>query len=331
MKQAIGILLLIGLIVGISIAMNKNKYQSTARSVTDFAIKDVSVIDRITLRNRNGEFIELKKNESAWIINDEYPAFKPVMDIFLNETISKIEIKGPVSKTARKNVIQMMVGNSVHVNLYKGNKELKSYYVGGATADQSGTYIHIEGSKTPYVAYIPGFTGILQPKFTTQITEWYSKSIFDFEPHEISSIEVVNYEDSTESFTLSKKDSSYTITPAMNNFNQAAAKSYFSLFKFKNFEGFPEYLTDASKDSVSNQTPYLVIKVNPVSAPSVSLKVYRKGSQQSDNTLVDKHGHLIVEDVERYYARFTGFNHLVTIQDYTFNNILIPRRYFQLD
>ncbi len=328
MRQVLIAILFLGIVFGIYKLASKNKYSNNSRAIENFAVEDTKSVDRIILKDREGKTIDLSKDDGIWMVNSEYPAFKPHINILLNKTINKIKIKGPVSEAAKDNVIRYMVGEAIHVTIFKNNKQVINYYVGGANADQSGTYLHLEGSTTPYVAYIPGFSGVLLPRFSTDIKEWYSKTIFDYEQEDIKTITVTNNEEPTESFELTKLDSQYRLTPSIPTLSQVAAKSYFSLFKFKNFESYADYLTIETKDSIASQSPFLKIAVELKNGKTKELSIYRKGNINANKTLHDKHGDVIVQDVERYFATFSGFSQLVTIQEYTFGKLLVKRSNF---
>ncbi|MBT8326410.1 MAG: DUF4340 domain-containing protein [Bacteroidia bacterium] len=328
MRQIILILLTLSLAVGVYFYFNTNNYQKTEVSINDFSVKDISSITKIKMGNRDGENVVLTKKGDMWMVNDEYPAFQPNMDILLNTTLTKIKIKGPVPKSAKDNVIRTLISKSIHVQLYEDDDIVKSYYVGGGNPTQTGTYLHIEGASTPFIGYIPGFTGLLYPKYSCDPKEWFNKTIFDFTADEINQISVKNNEDPSESFVLTRNKDKYEISPSLPGFSQVAAKSYFSLFKFKNFEGYADYINQDIKDSIKKQIPYLEIELS-AQGEKQKLNVFRKGQYLDGNTLVDKSGDEIVTDVHRYFASFGDFKYLVTIQDYTFGKILIPRSYFR--
>lgn len=328
MKQIIWIIVALCLAVGIYFYFNTNNYQKSEVSISDFSVEDISTITEVKLSNRDGENVVLSKKGDSWMVNNEYPAFEPNMDILLNTTLSKIKIKGPVPQAAKDNVIRSMISKSIHVRLYENGKEVKSYYVGGGNPTQTGTYVHIEGSKTPFIGYIPGFTGLLYPKYSCDPKEWFNKTIFDYEAEEIDRVSIKNNENPNESFVLSRNGDTYEIAPPLQGFSQVAAKSYFSLFKFKNFEGYADYINQDIKDSIRKQIPYLEIELLAGNNKH-RMKVFRKGQYLDGNTLVDKTGDEIVTDVHRYFASFDDFKYLVTIQDYTFGKILIPRSYFR--
>jgi hypothetical protein len=200
--------------------------------------------------------------------------------------------------------------------------------VGSSNPDRSSTYIHINGSNTPYEAHIFGFANLLEPKFSTYEKDWFDQTVFDFSSDQIKTIKVDHIYDTSESFQITKSDSFYDIIPRVVNLSQSAARSYFSLFSFKNFEGYAEYLKLEQKDSIKNSTPFMSIEVIPFKGKPMKLNLHRKGSFQMGNSLHDKRGQLIVEDTERYFASFTDFPFLVTVQEYTMGKLLVKRSYF---
>ena len=327
MKRISIVILILAIATGGYWFFTKEDQQTILTIDTDFAVDDSETVDKIILSDRENNKVVLTKVGETWMVNNKFPAFKPVVDLFLNETVNKVKIKGPVAKAMQDDVIRYMIVKSIQCEIYQNGKLTKNYYVGGSNSDETGTYVHLEGGSTPYVAYIPGFKGIITPKYSTDVRDWYSKTIFDYEPDDIKSIQVTNYEQPNESFSLINSDGSYIIKPA-GPLSQQAAKSYFALFKFKNFEGFAPYLKQETKDSIRKQSPLMEIAVTDVKNEVKKLTIYRKGNFDGNQTLHDKKGDVIVADVERYFATYTGMDSLVTIQDYVFGKIITSRSLF---
>jgi hypothetical protein len=323
MRKYIGLIIL-GLAVGLVYYLTTQRSgEAHLRDEVKFAVNDVRNIDMISMKDREGNTILLEKKGEKWTVNKEYPASEPAIKLLLNETLSQIRIKGPVSSAARDNVIRSMVGRSKHIKIYEKGELIRNYYVGQPIPDQTGSYLHIEGSKTPYVAHILGFGDVLDPKFSTDIQDWYDHTVFDYKPSEITKITVKNYENPTESFELTRVDSFYSIMPPVANFSQSAARSYFSLFSFKNFEGYANYLKPETK-----ATPFLSITALLKNGKSTEMKLHRKGNFAEGQTLVDQKGNTVVQDTERYFATFTGFKYLVTVQEYVFGKMIVQKSFF---
>ena len=324
-RLIIGLIALIALIA-IYFAVQKEDNGIPIEEV-NFAVENIDKVDRIVLQDRSGTKLELLKERSdLWWVNGEYPAFTPFVDLFMTKTLSRIQLKGPVPKAAKDNVIRNMVGNAIKVEIYEGGAMVKSYYVGEHTPDMKGTYLHIEGSETPYIGYIPGFDGYITPKYNLNAKEWFNRSIFDYSVDSIVSINLEYKNNPEYSFKLSKDGDSYAIEPSLNLSTQAA-KSYFALYNFKNFEGYADYLDQATKDSIKRSEPVLLITVKDIAGISKELKIYKKGSDSEG--LKDSKGNLLAYDPERYFATFTGFDKLVTVQEYTFGKLFAKHSEFQ--
>ncbi len=293
----------------------------------NFVLENTDNVTRISLEDRSRSKVVLTKKDNIWYVNDSFKVFEPQMELFLNTTISKIRVKGPVPKTAHETTIRKMVGKAIHVRIYEGEKMVRDYYVGEATPENNASYLHINGSKTPYLAHILGYNSILYPKFSVSASDWIDRTVFDYKPDQIVSISVNYTHEPHESFTLSRIDSTYNISPGTFTVNQVAAKSYFTLFSFKNFEGYAEYLTQEVKDSLKSSLPFVTIGVTLTDGTIKSLRLFQKKSGDG-NTVYDKNGNPLVEDTERYFATFSGFPHLVTVQDYVFGKQLVKRSYW---
>ena len=113
----------------------------------------------------------------------------------------------------------------------------------------------------------------------------------------------------------------------MSNLSQSAARSYFALFSFKNYEGFAEYLTESTKDSIMQSAPFLTITTRTNSGEERSMRLFKKKST-TNNSLYDRNGNMIVEDTERYFAKISSYPFLVTVQHYVMGKLIAKRSYF---
>lgn len=302
--------------------------ESKLRERAEIALEDISVVDKITIDNRDGKIVTLIRKDTSWYVDGGHLASKKAVDILLNETLSKIRIKGPVSKKAKSNVIRTLITTAKHIKVYSQGETLRDFYVGSATADMSGSYVHITGAETPYIAHILGYNSLLEPKFSTEKYDWYDRQLVNINLADMKRIKVVNNDLPTESFELLKEKDTYLMNPPMANLSQAAARSYFSLFESKGFEGFASFLTEATKDSIAISTPFMTLTVYEVNGDSTAINLFRKGSKIEDKTIYDKRGNIVMEDTERYFATFTGFDQLVTVQDYVFGKNITIRSLF---
>lgn len=191
------IIALLVLLVGISIYIYRSKSGLTTVDEEDrnFRYKDTAEITRIFLADKDGNKSDLKRTKKGWVVNDKYNCRS---DAILNllEVIKLVEVKMPVAKNARENVIKYMSAQSIKVEIYSGEELVKQYYVGHETEDSEGSYMLLSDPETgknfkdPYVCFIPGFKGFLMPRFITNENEWRDRLVMNYIPPQIKQIKV---------------------------------------------------------------------------------------------------------------------------------------------
>jgi hypothetical protein len=171
------IIILLGIIVTAQIApygtsrlfdVLKIGKKATIKELRDFSIEDTASINRIFMVDKENNTADLREKEDGrWYINDKYLAKKHSINVLL-KTFKRMTIKNPVARSAEKNIIKQLATKSVKVEVYSGDDIIQTYYIGGVTQDQTGTYALLEGSDRPFVIEIPGFRGYLSSRFYTE-------------------------------------------------------------------------------------------------------------------------------------------------------------------
>jgi hypothetical protein len=324
-KSLIFIAILILLVLGIfQFSRAKNEPTSTSKEEIDFSYQEVDKLSRIFFANKSGKYIDLKKLEDGkWMLNNKYTAWQKKVDFLLYETFKKVRVKGAAPKPAVDNIIKRMAITGIKVELYSSDTSTPDqvYYIGGTTPDQLGTYFWAEGSTTPYVTYVPGFTGYLNSRFDLQPRNWISRTIFAYDKSDIQSIGVsyknqaCNIVQSNDQIIL--KDSNGNTLAA----NPDALSSYIAFFKKLNMEAIID-LTDNQKDSIQNTKPMAKITVTNKTAQAKTLNIYYKPSHDKMHNLHTVDGERLTFDPNRYYAIIEGNKDWMIIQDYTFAKVL---------
>jgi len=320
------ILLLAG--VGTWFYFRNTKSGTTDESKTMFAIKNPEDITKVFISNKLQGQLLLEKKNGIWMVNGKYEAFKPTMDLFLNQTLKKVRVAGPVPLPARSNVISSMATMATKVEIYVNNDLAKVYYVGQPTNEMTGTYMYLSGSEDPYITHIPGFNGFLTSRFSTLEKEWITKVVFDYKPEEIKSVDIFYPADKNSSFTVSRKsqDGDFEVTAeesAPNGaLNYASVKSYFNVFGFICAEGFMDY-TPMQMDTLKQLKPYCVITVTHHNDKVRKVRVSQRPSSDRDHGLYDKNGNRLTYDPSRYNAIIDNEDRALLIQDINFAPIMI--------
>jgi hypothetical protein len=179
----------------------KGDRSSIASQLKDFAIADTAAISRVVITDKQGKILVLKKEKSGWFVNDTIPARKDIVQVLL-ETLKRIEVKSPVNKPMRENVMKQLSTGAIKVQVYNNDDLQKSFFVGGPTMDGTGTFMILADADEPLITHIPGFDGYLTVRFNTNAEIWRDREIFRYHPSFIDAIEVQYPTSPAESFVL---------------------------------------------------------------------------------------------------------------------------------
>jgi hypothetical protein len=205
-------LIILILLVCITFLFIREKGESTlSKKHTDFAVKDTGAITKIFMADMKGTQVVLHRRGSGWLVNGKYEANQDRIELLL-DVICKLEVKNPVPLSAMDYVIRGLAAKGIKVEVYKNKKKpFKVFYVGGATQDELGTYMVLDTrKKVPYVVWVPGFNGYLsEGYFYTVEVEWRTKSIFRYDPVDISKVDVIYQNTPDQSFSLKAGENKY--------------------------------------------------------------------------------------------------------------------------
>ncbi len=253
--------------------------RATMRAFSEFHIRDTASIDKIFMVDKLNQSITLSKVNKSWIVKKEdiqYPARYDAVKLLLY-TLHTMRVKMPVAISAQEEILRKMAGRSIKVEVYSKGRHLKTFYVGGVTQDNLGTYMLMEGADIPFVVEIPGFRGFIASRFSTDILNWRS-NILLAEPHEkIKKIEVKYPDNPKAGFTVVQpKPRQYQLFDFANqpakSFDSLAVKGFMEQFEIAHFDRFVNLKTKEEYDSVLNSKPLIIISLKD---QRDSLQTYR--------------------------------------------------------
>ncbi|MGZ5244063.1 MAG: DUF4340 domain-containing protein [Bacteroidia bacterium] len=283
MKNNTPVFILIFLIVGgIAAYFMFSKSKSTLnKNAQDFAIKDTASIYKIRLSDKNGNVSVLeRKTQGTWLLNEKFNAQKSLIHTLL-ETMKLVQVKNPVPLQARDNVIKIMATSAIKMEAYdKDGNLLKSYYVGGTTPDELGTFMLMEDAGEPFVTHIPGFFGYLTTRYVATERDWRSSEIYALNPSTIKEITVRYHNRPDASFKLNVSGNNFFVTPfqggqAEQKISEINAKRLLAGYKSITYEQFPE-LTPQKSDSILASRPLITINVYAQGSTPPALILYSK-------------------------------------------------------
>ena len=298
------------------------------------------------LVDKNNNSITLKKNlPGNWTVNEDHKARNSGIETILN-TIQKIRVRHPVSKAAHNSVVRRLSSSSIKVEIYQmayrinlfglihwfpHEKLVKTYFVGGATQNNMGTIMLIEGSPKPYIVHIPRFRGFVATRYSTNMKDWRDFSIFKQNPANIESVRIEFPEKPELSYKIAVKNNntfdviSLSNNQALQEYDTLKVLNFLSSFKNINFEALlndkkPEFI-----DSVTSSTPFHIITINDKSGESKKIKTFHKVYVETSEEENPSY------DLDRFYALVNDGNDFVLIQFYTFDKITRPINYFFIE
>lgn len=334
-KTLIGLLILL-VLGGIAYFVVQQRGSGTIKpELYDFAVKDTASITRIFLADKTGQTILLeRKNAKEWTVNKDHKARKDAVDMLL-KTINRVEMSAPVAKTAHDNIVKLLAGKSTKVEIYKGDEKVKTYYVGDATKDSQGTYMLIEGSRTPFVCHIPGFIGYLSARYMTRILEWRDTEVFSYSLPQIAEIKVEFHEQPERSFRIThSKDRVVQLFQnsdkevLVNKMDTVFVKRYMLNYSNVRFEGIQPY-DEERVDSIVHSPPYFTISVTDRNGETQTITSHRI---PADPSAYDVDGEPLVWDVNRMHGVLNGNeSEILLIQYFTFDRLTVPIELLEID
>ncbi|HRV51450.1 MAG: DUF4340 domain-containing protein [Bacteroidetes bacterium] len=297
------------------------------KELRDFAVKDTAAITKIFIADKKGNQATLERKSSAlWTINGKYPARQDAINTLLT-TMKLIEVRSPVGKAALNNIIKELSATGTKVEIYEGDKKIKTYYVGGPTQDMLGTYMYLENSTVPFVIHIPGFNGYLSTRYFADATDWRSRVIFNYGEGQIQFVKVTNNDEPDNSFRITKQGDSYVYYPGINSekpqeIYQSQIVAYLAKYQLIGFER-PTYDLDKTyKDSLLATIPSRVLEVKSVDGKDDIIRMYKKPADTGTLTSTDPvTGEARVIDPDRMYAQWNNDTNLIVVQYYVMDKL----------
>tara|TARA_B100000700_G_C14958442_1_gene815168 strand:- start:244 stop:1188 length:945 start_codon:yes stop_codon:yes gene_type:complete len=280
----------------------------------NFNLSHTENIDKIIMSDKAGNIMKIEKEKSQWVINNKYPVWKRQIEYTLS-VMEDIRIKSSVSEKKTEFVLQNIATEGVKIEIFNGEKKIKSYYIGGNTSDHHGTYMIMENAENPYILHIPDRNpGILNPKYGIEgiyLNEnvWRERIKIEISPTQITKVKSIDFINKEQSYTIDIKNKTLTNSKNKNIFiDDKKYNSFASLFSNLQCGMYKpdintEDLTLIKKIYITNnnQTDSLVIyDVNRIS----------KTQKKYNST------------VENLYAKWNK-SEMVIIQKNIFNKVLI--------
>lgn len=323
------IIIVILVIIALYVFIN-HKRSTIPKELRDYAVEDTAGIDKIFMVTKENQQVTLKRNNNNWVVNGKYYARKDAIEMLL-ATIHDLDVQAPVAKSMFETVVGNLAVKSIKVEIYRNKKRLKTYYVGGPTKNQYGTYMLLKNSSQPFIMHIKGFRGYLTPRYFVNESQWRDKTLFRYNFNEIVSIKVELPLENNESFKVTNlgnnhyKLESLTKQSDIIEFDTIKVKQYLASFKKINFDSFVKYIDEEKKDSVLASIPHYIITIKQFNGDQKSIKTFYR----PNDGILDGEGTMLEYDPDHEYAIVNGEDEMILIQYFVFDPLFKKISYFQ--
>lgn len=231
-----------------------------------FAVDNVNDIRKIFLADREGNTTTLARNGDTWQYNGQWQANPDAMRNLL-DAIARIRIKYKPPEAMLPTMVRSLATRGIKVELYGSNDRLlKAYYVGGATPDERGTYIMMEGADQPYVGELANWEGNLRFRYSLTGDEWRDKTVFSVPMEDIQEVAIAYPRQQSESFRIRRSDQGFEVRPYYPGgpaepveVPRGKAEAFLNHFKFLGAEAFEN--ENPVRDSILQLVPFSTVEL----------------------------------------------------------------------
>ncbi len=305
----------------------RNAGSTLDKELSDFAVKDTGSIVKIFMADKSGAQVTLERvSPGEWTVNGDNEARPDAIKTLL-ETLWMVDVRSPVARAAYNNVVKQLASNAIKVEVYTGEGDLhKTYYVGGPTQDQLGTFMLLDGSDAPFVTHIPGFDGYLTPRYIVKESEWRTKRVFKLSPDEIQTVSTLDRSREGYSTIIEQQDDgSFGVSDGngvtVQGVSEDKVMNYLSFYSFINYEMDESTLEQNQIDSLTSTTPFRELLLKEVNGKSTTMEFWRRPITSSTVHKTNAAGKEFPFDVDRMVARLNGDSALIVVQYFTFDKL----------
>lgn len=338
MKKILTLVIALVVIIGLSIFafnLSENSGKSDQQlSLIEFAIEDVTTVDKITISDAFGRQFTVVKNGDEWTDKDGNCVVEQSVDLIL-DAFKNIEFKGYLPDNSIDQFTKIITTQHTKVEIFQNGAWTKTWYIGPPAKDHYGQVMLVDSkdggkSDAPVLMKIKGMNGIIEPRFFADARKWECTNIFSIPLHELSKVEVKFYDEPERSFTVTKNGSDmkvYQQDRLLQNVDTSMIFRYLNNYQKIHFD-IPNYvLNDKQIDSLKATTPFCVLKVKETNGKSTKLKCYRLiVKDQGDQGITEYED----KDRNKFWCELPS-GEIVKCQYFVFNPLFLGHIYFPMD
>lgn len=295
--------------------------QKSTLSVEDrtFKVESTDDIHRIFIAQRTGETTTLERKEDYWLYNGKYKALPNAVDNLMR-AFREMQMQYIPPANAVPTIISNLATQGIKVELYdKSGAKMRSYYIGGGTPDERGTYAIMDGAEQPYVIHMPTWEGNLRFRFNLSGDRWRDKGIFEEEVEDISSVSIEYPKQKNNSFRLEKSGNEYTVQPfyditpsILRTVSQGKVEGFLTGFERIGAEAFEN--DNPRRDSVLQSVPFSIISMKNKEGVEKRVRFFPILREVTIGDGKDGSQPITQQQIERYFVDINGEDFMLAQQ-----------------
>lgn len=324
------IIILAVLAAGVGFFLYQYSPSTLAKKESEFAVRDIESISKINITDIKGRKVTLTHEGRRWVVNGKYDINEESQGLLFT-AIQKMETQYPVPVNAQPVVSKDMNKERYKCEIYTGgDKPYKVYYVGGPTADATGTYIimEIDGrvATRPFVVHIPGMDSYLTSRFYTDEDYWRTKWVFRDNDMTVQSVSVTYNQELQKSFTITRVEKDSFIIASGEGIvevkqpKQRFIHQYLEFFEGLSLEAFEN--KNVAKDSILRGEPFCTISMKRVDKTQTKVELFHIPINEMSRVQFDDQGRKLLYDVEHYYLGMNDRKDMGLVQYYVWGKAL---------
>jgi hypothetical protein len=302
------LILLAVLTILAAILIVKNQKGTIPAGIKNVAVENTNEIDKIIIRSGTDNII-LEKLDREWRLNHAFEVKKDAIGLFLN-MLQRLEIAAPLPRDYQNIAARKLENNGRHVQLFKGNQVIRSFYIDYDTSEVKGTLYMKEGSNKPFFLKLKGYTLInISLLFTTHIKFWRDQTLFKYHPSEILEIRIEYADNQSRSFAINTRINNRPELIKVSTGERMKDIDYKSITNYLYyFSGIEYHTPDTDGIPVTDSSLYFAsITITDDSYTPVQVKLFRK---DGDNHNTDSKAY----DLYRCYGKINDDDEYITLQ-----------------
>lgn len=261
----ISLLTLLGLLVMSSIILALTGHRGTINTMENkemFSIEDTSKVDQIKIISQKG-IIQLKENDGAWILNDQYKAEQNIVKVLLS-ILKDVQVVRNVPTSQKKNVIDQLKDTGQLVEIITKGNIIKSFYCSGNDT-KTVSYMMPLKEENPMIVNIPGYESYVAGIFEISTNDWRDRVILRTNWRTLQNL-AIKYTEYPEYNLTIKFDFNFLKVEGVSNLDTARMMAFVDEFNYLQADRYLDKGENESYDSLLTTPITVTISIEDIKA-----------------------------------------------------------------